>query len=100
MFGEVYMVQRPTVLVESMCFMVLWNPTIMLTLQRSCLHGFWNGRTSPEDIQAMDGMSSPGSQLAYRTMQKMQPWRPRNANPELTLHWLLADQHAAQLNST
>ena len=29
-----------------------------LAFQRSCLHGFWSGRTSPEDIQAM---SSPGS---------------------------------------
>ena len=95
------MVQRPTVLVESMCFMVVWNPTIMLTLQRSCLHGFWSGRTSPEDIQARAARGGQGfSQLAYRTMQKMQPWRSRNVNPELTIHWLMADQHVAQLNST
>ena len=36
---------------------IFWSLIIKLASQRSCLHGFWSGRTSPEDIQARDGMS-------------------------------------------
>jgi hypothetical protein len=76
-----------------MCF---WNLIIKLTLQRSCLHGFWSGRTSPEDIQARAARDGQGffpvglSNHAENAAMAISAIIP----------WLMADQHAAQLNST
>lgn len=88
------MVQRSTVLDGNVFHMCFWNLIIKLTLQRSCLHGFWSGRTSPEDIQARDRMSS----FFPVGISK----HAENAAMAISaiIPWLMADQHAAQLNST
>ena len=83
---------------ELVYHVVFWNLIVKLGFQRSCLHGSWSGRTSPEDIQARDGISRVWPLLADRTMQKMQPWRCRHCQP-----WSdksLGNQHEARLNST
>ena len=90
------MVQRSTVLDGNVFHMCFWNLIIKLTLQRSCLHGFWSGRTSPEDIQARAARDGQGffpvgiSNHAENAAMAISAIIP----------WLMADQHAAQLNST
>ena len=94
------MVRRSTALVGYMCIRVfhiyiyIMESQYQVDASRSCLHGFWSGRTSPEDIQARDRMSS----FFPVGISK----HAENAAMAISaiIPWLLADQHAAQCNST